>query len=142
MRLTLHTDYALRVLLYLSARREKLVTIREIARSYKISEAHLTKVVHRLGTRGFVETVRGRNGGIRLGRDDRAIVLGDVVRATEPDFQLVECFNPEANQCPILVDCRLSGVLQNARDAFLASLDRHTLADLDPQSIRFPTAPN
>lgn len=129
MRLTTLSDYSLRVLMYLGARPERLATIQEIADAYGISENHLMKVVHRLAQHGFVETVRGRGGGLRLkGRAD-AIRLGAVVRAVEEDFCLVECFGADG-VCRITDVCRLKGVLRLALGAFLETLDGWTLADL------------
>jgi Rrf2 family nitric oxide-sensitive transcriptional repressor len=129
MRLTQLSDYSLRVLMYLGARPERLATIQEIAAAYRISENHLMKVVHRLAQHGFVETVRGRGGGLRLkGRADD-IRVGAVVRAVEEDFRLVECFGSDGT-CRITDVCRLKRVLNQALGAFLASLDAWTLADL------------
>src|SRR4051794_9547903 len=129
MRLTVHTDYALRTLLYLGVQSERLGSIRAIAQAYDISENHLTKVVHRLGRAGFINTVRGRGGGIRLARPAAAIRIGDVVRGTEEDMALVECLGP-GNACRITAACRLRGALDEALRAFLAVLDGYTLADL------------
>lgn len=129
MRLTQLTDYSLRVLMYLAARPERLATIQEIASAYGISENHLMKVVHRLGQHGFVETVRGRGGGMRLNGRAENIRLGAVVRAVEEDFQVVECFGSK-DTCRITDVCRLKGVLHQALGAFLKSLDTWTLADL------------
>jgi Rrf2 family nitric oxide-sensitive transcriptional repressor len=129
MRLTTHTDYALRVLIRLALQPQELVTIAEIARFYRISENHLMKVVHQLGIAGYVETVRGHGGGLRLAQSPATIVVGDVVRRTEPDLRLVECFRVPGS-CVIEPACALSGLLGAALDAFLAVLDRHTLADL------------
>jgi Rrf2 family nitric oxide-sensitive transcriptional repressor len=129
MRLTRHTDYALRVLIYLGLRPARLSSIREIADSYGISENHLMKVAHRLGTAGFIETARGRGGGLRLARAADAIGIGDVVRQMEDDLALVECLGA-ANRCRIAGNCVLSGALQEGLAAFLAVLDRYTLADL------------
>ncbi len=130
MQLTRYSDYSLRVLIYLALDPERLVTIDDIARSYDISKAHLTKVVHQLGLRGYVETVRGRGGGVRLARRPQEIRVGDVVRSTEENMALVECFEPASSQCAIEAACGLRGVLQEALAAFLAVLDRYTLADL------------
>jgi Rrf2 family transcriptional regulator, nitric oxide-sensitive transcriptional repressor len=129
MRLTVHTDYALRTLVYLGLHGERLGSIRAIAQAYDISENHLTKVVHRLGRGGFIATVRGRGGGIRLARPPAAIRIGDVVRRTEEDMALVECLGP-ANACRITPNCRLRGAVDEALRAFLAVLDGYTLADL------------
>jgi Rrf2 family nitric oxide-sensitive transcriptional repressor len=129
MRLTTLTDYSLRVLMYLGARPDRLATIQEIATAYGISENHLMKVVHRLSQEGFVDTVRGRGGGLRLKRPPEAIRLGDVVRAVEEDFRVVECFGSDG-VCRVTSVCRLKGVLHQALGAFMDSLDGWTLADL------------
>lgn len=129
MRLTTLTDYGLRVLMFLGAEPERLATIQEIARAYGISENHLMKVVHRLAQAGFVETVRGRGGGLRLKGSVGSIRIGDVVRALEEDFRIVECFDSEG-ACRITEACRLKRALREALGAFLASLDTWTLADL------------
>ncbi len=129
MRLTSYSDFALRVLMYLKVRPDGRVTIRDIAAAYQVSKPHLMKVVNDLARLGYVDAARGRNGGLRLGRPPEEINLGQVVRATEPDFAIVECFGP-GNRCPIVSACDLRDVLAEARDAFLGVLDRHTLADL------------
>ena len=125
MRLTRHTDYAIRVLLYLGAQPEKICSISEIARAYGISQNHLMKVAHDLGKAGYVEGVRGRSGGIRLVKPADRINVGDVVRRMEEGFELVEC-----GTCVIAPACGLTGVLDEALAAFMAILDRYTLADL------------
>ena len=125
MRLTRYTDYALRVLLYLGARRDRLASIAEISGAYGISQNHLMKVVNDLVRAGYVASVRGRSGGVRLARSPEAINVGAVVRHTEEGFELVEC-----GSCAIAPACRLSGVLGEALAAFLAVLDRYSLADL------------
>ena len=130
MRLTRFTDYALRVLTLLGVADARLVTIDEVGDRYGISANHLMKVVHRLGTCGYVETVRGKGGGIRLARPPESIRLGDVVRDFEEDMAIVECFNEASNTCPIEPDCQLKGVLRDSLRAFLGKLDEHTLADL------------
>lgn len=130
MQLTRHTDYSLRVLIYLAAHGDERATIEEIARAYGISRAHLMKVVHRLGRGGFLHTVRGRGGGLRLARPPEAIRVGDVVRHTEDQLDLVECFDPGTSCCRIEPACGLRGPLERALDAFFAVLDRTTLADL------------
>ncbi|WP_424630806.1 Rrf2 family transcriptional regulator [Bradyrhizobium sp. SYSU BS000235] len=129
MRLTNFSDYALRVLLYAAARRDELITIEETAKVYGISKAHLMKVANQLTRAGYLKAVRGRSGGLSLAMRPNKIRLGDVVRATEPDFALVECFTAD-NQCRITPRCRLRGVLKEALGAFIATLDRYTLADL------------
>ena len=131
MRLTTMTDYALRLLMYLAHNRSRLCTIAEIAAAYGVSEAHLMKVTHQLGLAGFIETVRGKGGGMRLAAPPAAINLGRVVRAIEPDFALVECFG-SGNRCTLTEYCRLAGIFGGALESFLAHLERHTLADLVP----------
>lgn len=130
MRLTAYTDYSLRLLMYVATRDGELVTIQNVADAYGISKAHLMKVTHQLGLHGFLETVRGRHGGLRLGRPAEQIRLGDVVRATEEDFTLVECFDAENDGCIISGPCRLKGALNEALKAYFAVLDDYTLADL------------
>jgi Rrf2 family nitric oxide-sensitive transcriptional repressor len=134
--LTLHADYSLRVLLYLAARPERLVSTQEVSEAYGISKNHLVRVVQALGKEGFIEVRPGRTGGITLARLPAEISLGQVFRATEPDFHLVECFNKEENTCPIAPACGLKGVLYEAREAFLAVLDKYTLADVMKRSRR------
>lgn len=130
MRLTLHTDYALRVLMQVGLNEGELVRISEIADSFGISRNHLTKIVHQLGTRGYLETLQGRRGGIRLARPPSKIVIGDVVRDFEEDFHLVDCFNPSRCECRIQPACVLKGTLDEALAAFFEVLDETTLADL------------
>jgi Rrf2 family nitric oxide-sensitive transcriptional repressor len=138
MRLTDYTDYSLRVLLYLSVRPSGLSTIQEISDAYGISKNHLMKIVQQLGELGWVETVRGRNGGLRLSSRTNDLTIGDIVRRTESDFALVGCLvNQPADRqassharCVIQPACRLRGVLATARDAFLAELDKHTVGEL------------
>ena len=130
MRLTVYTDYSLRLLIYAALKPDGLVNISDVASAYGISRSHLTKVVHQLGIAGFLETVRGKGGGLRLARAPSAIRVGDVVRRTEPDMALTPCFQPIDAHCPILASCSLRSALQEARDAFLAVLDRYTVADL------------
>ena len=130
MRLTTYTDYALRSLMYLAANRDRLVTIQDIADLHDIAKNHLTKVVHQLGLLGVIETVRGRNGGLRLGKDPAQINIGHVVRSTEPDFTMAECFDREKNACVLSSSCALKGVLVSATAAYLAVLDGVTLEDL------------
>jgi Rrf2 family nitric oxide-sensitive transcriptional repressor len=129
MRLTVYTDYTLRTLMYLAINQKRPATIADIARAYHISEAHLMKVVHQLGIAGDIETIRGRNGGVRLGKPAEAINVGSVVRRTEPDMELVACFG-NVESCVIGGACVLQTVLHDALAAFLAVLDRYTLADL------------
>lgn len=125
MRLTRYTDYALRVLIYLGARPEKLCSISEISRAYDISQNHLMKVVNDLVNAGYLESTRGRFGGIKLARPPVEINVGAVIRHTEDGFDLVDC-----GRCVIAPACGLTGVLRKALSAFLAVLDDYTLADL------------
>ncbi|ARW16746.1 Protein aau3 [Komagataeibacter europaeus] len=147
MRLTLHTDYALRTLIYLGIHTDRLTSIREVAQAYGISENHLVKIIHKLGQAGFVETIRGRNGGLKLGRPAASIVLGDVVRHTEEDMALVTCMHPtetgsKATSCILADVCRLRGVLGEALGSFIAVMDHYTLADVitdqERQRLRRP----
>ncbi|MDA7949694.1 MAG: Rrf2 family transcriptional regulator [Hyphomicrobiaceae bacterium] len=130
MRLTTHTDYALRTLMFLAAHDERLVTISEIAGRYTISRNHLMKVVHTLGRLGIIETVRGRSGGLRLARPASDIGVGAVVRALEDGTQMVECFRADGGACLITGACRLKGALSVALGSFYDTLDTYTLADL------------
>ena len=138
MRLTVYTDFALRVLIYVAVHPEPKPTIAEIAASYGVSRNHLMKVVYELGVAGYLETVRGKNGGLRLARTAQAIGLGELVRRTEPDMDLVECFSTISNACAITPTCKLRGVLYQAKAAFLQVLDAYTLADLveNPGELR------
>ena len=131
MQLTRYSDYSLRALIYLGLNGHRRCTTREIADAYGISESHLTKLIHRLGQRGFIATTRGKNGGLALAMPASEINLGEVFRATEGNCNLVECFaGREGNTCPIAGPCALTGVLETALQAFLDVLDGHTLADL------------
>ncbi len=130
MQLSLHADYACRVLMYLATNQGEIASIQEIAESFDISENHLIKIVHQLGKRGFLVTKRGRGGGIRLARLPRDITIGHIVRQMEPHFNIVECFDSEVNQCPLVRVCQLKLALSKARDAFLSILDTFTLEDI------------
>lgn len=129
VKLTLYTDYALRVLIYLGAHGETLATIREIAACYGVSRHHLTKICQDLQQRGYIETVRGKHGGIRLARRPREIVVGQVVRDMEEHLEVVECLGGD-DSCIITQACRLQEVLREALGAFTKTLDRYTLADM------------
>jgi len=129
MRLTTFTDFALRLLMYAAAHEDRLITIEEVSDVYDISRAHLMKVTNSLTRAGYLKAVRGRSGGLMLAKPPAKIRLGDVVRATEPDFALVECFGT-GNQCIITRRCRLRGILREGLNAFNAVLDGYTLADL------------
>ncbi|TFW21440.1 RrF2 family transcriptional regulator [Duganella callida] len=141
MRLTTFTDYSLRTLLHLGMHRDRLVTIQDIAEAHGISRNHLMKVVYQLGVAGYIDTVRGRNGGLRLKMEPSEINLGAVVRATETDFHIAECFGGGHSTCPLLADCRLKNALGAAAAAFLATLDMQTLATLLPAKPSASTAP-
>jgi Rrf2 family transcriptional regulator, nitric oxide-sensitive transcriptional repressor len=130
LRLTTFSDYAFRVLIYLGSAPQGLATIADIAAAYGISENHLMKVVHHLSRLGYLETVRGKGGGMRLARVPEAIRVGEVLRATEDGFELVECMGEAESDCRIARACMLKGVLEEATAAFLQALDRYTLADL------------
>jgi Rrf2 family nitric oxide-sensitive transcriptional repressor len=129
MRLTYSTDYALRLLMLVGLEAQRLVTIEEVADRFGISKNHLMKVAYQLGRAGYLETVRGRNGGLRLGKTPDQIVVGQVVREMEPDFAVVECQNP-AGYCKITPCCALRSAMSEAVQAFLEKLDEYTLQDL------------
>ena len=137
MRLTLHSDYGLRVLLFLAVRPDEVVSIGEIAGAYGISAHHLAKVAQSLGQAGYVTLLRGPKGGLRLSRPAGEISIGDVVRKMEPDTNLVECFEPDTNRCPIASACTLKGILMGARSRFFEHLDAFSLADIadQPQTL-------
>ena len=150
MQLTRYTDYSLRVLLYLSlkqsqAKRSDSITISEIAEYYNISRNHLVKVVHQLANDGFINTTRGKGGGIRLAHQPKDIRIGDVVRKMEPNFDIVECFNPTGQYCEIETLCALKNTLGEAASSFLSVLDKYTLADgiikNSNTSVSFPIQP-
>ncbi|MFC2953338.1 RrF2 family transcriptional regulator [Marinicaulis aureus] len=136
MRLNLQTDYALRLLMHLAVNEDRLCTIAEVAARYDISKNHLMKVAHLLGKEGYIETVRGRTGGLRLAHAPVTINVGDVVRRTEADFAIVECFEGGAGECLITPSCRLKSVLNEAVKMFLAALDHYTLDDLVRRNAR------
>lgn len=129
MRLTTFSDYALRLLMYAAAADGRLITIEEACKTYNISRGHLMKVANLLTREGYLKAVRGRSGGLALGKRPKDIRLGDVIRATEPDFALVECF-ATGNQCIITKCCALPNVLNEALNAFVRALNRYTLEDL------------
>ncbi|WP_435105073.1 RrF2 family transcriptional regulator [Arhodomonas sp. AD133] len=129
MRLTLYSDYCLRVLMYLGTKDDGFATIKEIAEHHDISRNHLMKVVYGLSRSHYITTIRGKNGGMRLARSPDSVNLGTLIRETEHDCALVECFGPD-NQCAITAACRLRGILNDALKAFFAVLDDYTLADL------------
>lgn len=129
MQLTLHTDYALRVLIYLSLQPEKVVTIDQVTEFYQISRNHLVKVVHNLSSKGLIHTTRGKHGGMQLSRPPEEITIGEVVRKIEANFDIVECFSSQNQKCHIVPVCELKSVLQQAANNFLQFLDQYSLAD-------------
>ena len=131
MQLTLHADYAFRILIYLGSRPDgAVVSTQEISQSYGISKHHLVRVVQTLNQHGYVEVFPGRSGGIALGCPANKIRLGDIVRIAETNLRIVECFDEETNTCPIVPVCQLKPILSEALNAFIGVLDRYTLADL------------
>jgi Rrf2 family nitric oxide-sensitive transcriptional repressor len=141
MRLTNFSDYALRLLMYAAVHKDNLITIEEVSGIYGISRAHLMKIANTLTRAGYLKAVRGRSGGLALAKPPNKIGLGEVIRATEPDFTLVECFGA-GNECVITRSCRLRGILHEGLDAFNAVLDKYTLADLmlRPKNFDLPPA--
>ena len=135
MRLTLYSDYSLRVLMYLALKGESKSTISEISDSYNISKEHLRKVVHNLSKEGYVKTNTGRTGGLLLSKAASEIFIGEIVRKTEEDFKMVECFEPVTNNCVIETDCKLRHVLNEALLSFLGVLDKYTIQDLISQKV-------
>lgn len=133
MQLSFHADYACRVLIYLATMEAERSSVEEIARAFGISQNHLVKVVHKLGKFGFIDTVRGRGGGLRLALSPESIRIGEVVRQMEPGLDLVECFNLATNTCPITDHCGLKPLLYKAREAFLSQLDAVSLAEISRQ---------
>ncbi len=134
MNLTKFSDYSLRMLLYLALHPDRAVTIAEISGAYGVSPHHLVKVSQLLIDKGYVASVRGRNGGLRLSRQPDEINIGKVVRMTEPNWTIVECFDQATNTCPIEGACGLKGALRNAQLAFLQTLEAHTIADFLPRT--------
>ncbi|NOX92406.1 MAG: Rrf2 family transcriptional regulator [Gammaproteobacteria bacterium] len=134
MQLTLHTDYALRVLIYLAQKDGELATISEITDFYRISRNHLVKVVHHLAQENFIHTTRGKHGGMRLARAAELIPIGQVVRRMEPNFDIVECFSNSNQPCTVTPICALKEVLHRAISEFLALLDQFTVADAVTQN--------
>lgn len=130
MRLTQYSNFTLRTLQLIALRAPGIVTVDDVARAHRISKAHLVKVAHELGRRGYIETIRGRRGGMRLARPADQITVGEIIRWTEAPLELVECFNPETNTCPLLGACHLSRGIQRALRAFLSVLDDMTIADI------------
>ncbi|MEW7007820.1 MULTISPECIES: RrF2 family transcriptional regulator [unclassified Lentilitoribacter] len=130
MKLTSYSNYALRSLQLAAMHTPNLIRVDDVANAHKLSRPHIVKIVHELGKAGYVETVRGRNGGFRLAKDANKIVVGDVVRLTEGPLDVVECFNPDTNTCPLMGICKLSKAMTKATEAFMAVLDGLTVADI------------
>lgn len=130
MRLTFHTDYGLRALVYLASHPDRIVTTTEIGNAYGISKNHLVRVAQSLRDGGFIEVLPGRSGGLALALPADKIRIGDVVRELEPDFRMVECFDAKISTCPISPACALAGALDGALEAFLKELDRFTLGQV------------
>lgn len=141
MRLTNMSDYAIRLLMHLGNHPDRLCTIAEVAHTYGISEPHLMKITHRLAQRGWIHTVRGKNGGMQLAHEPSDIPLGEVIRDTENDLALVECMGPN-NTCTLSGHCGLAPIVAGALQAFMDHLNRHTLADVLPQSPRSASGPD
>ncbi|HEX2518607.1 MAG TPA: Rrf2 family transcriptional regulator [Castellaniella sp.] len=136
MRLTNMSDYAVRLLIYLSGHRDRLCTIAEIAQAYDISEPHLMKITHRLAQHGWIRTVRGKNGGMALAHEPEDIRLGNLIGDMENDLALVECMGTD-NHCILSGRCGLTAIVGKALQAFMDTLNAHTLADVLP---RYPLA--
>jgi Rrf2 family nitric oxide-sensitive transcriptional repressor len=130
VRLTSYTNYALRTLQMAALRSPALARVDDVVRVHSMARPHVAKIVHELGRAGYLQTVRGRGGGFRLGRPAAEIGIGEVVRLTEGALDVVECFNPDTNTCPLIGVCKLSRALRAATDAFMAVLDDLTLADI------------
>jgi Rrf2 family nitric oxide-sensitive transcriptional repressor len=130
MQLSLHADYSLRVLVYLGAHPNRVVRTQEISEAYQISRHHLVRVVQTLAEHDYVQIHAGRSGGITLNQEPALIRLGEVIRIAEPNMRLVECFDRTTNKCKIAPVCALKGMLKEALNSFIASLNRYTLADI------------
>ncbi len=130
MRLTDYTDYTLRVLMFCALNPERSITIAELADSHAVSKNHLMKIVNDLARQGLLQTTRGRGGGLRLLKPAADINIGDVVRQSETDFRMVECFDPSHNACTLTANCQLKNVFRTALQSYLAELDKVTLADI------------
>lgn len=129
MQLTFFTDYGLRSLMFLAAHRDRRCSVREIAEHYAVSYHHLVKVVHKLAQLGYVDSTKGKGGGLMLAADAEKLRLGDLVCALEPNMDIVECFNRDTNKCRITSTCQIKHYLFDAQKAFIDSLNKHTLGD-------------
>ena len=130
MKLTAYSNYALRSLQLAALKAPDRIKVDDVVKVHGLARPHIVKIVHELGLAGYLETIRGRGGGFRLARPADEIIIGDVVRMTEGPLEMVECFNPAKNTCPLIGICRLSRALQTATKAFMAVLDDLTLADI------------
>lgn len=130
MQLTMYSDYSLRILLHLAAHKNRLVPLSEITTLHNVSHHHLVKVVQNLVAQGYVQTIRGKSGGMQLIEGSEALTIGAIVRTTEPHMNLLECFDQDTNTCPLIAQCRLKTVLYQARKNFTDTLDAYTLADM------------
>lgn len=137
MQLTIFTDYGLRTMMFLASHPDRLCSVKEVAEAYGISRNHLVKVVHRLAQLGYIESSKGKGGGIKLSKAPEKLKLGELVRALEPHMDIVECFNRDTNTCRIVASCQLKHYLSDAQKAFLSSLDSRTLADTVVRPLRF-----
>jgi len=142
MRLADYTDYSLRVLMYCATYPDRRITIADLAEDLELSRNHLMKIVNDLARRGLVLTTRGRGGGLRLAGDPRDMRIGDIVRGTESDFRLVECFGEGITSCSLGSACRLKSVFAGALQAYFDALDRHTVADLVPAEFNLRRHPS
>lgn len=130
MQMTMYTDYSLRVLMYLAERPNKHTTVNDVVQFYEVSHNHMMKVVQNLSVCGYVNTTRGRKGGISLAKKPQNINIGAVIKRTEKTMDIVECFDPQSNDCVIRSTCKLQGILRNAKSSFMAVLNDFTVADL------------
>lgn len=138
MQLTTFTDYSLRSLLYLAASSPNTATVKEISDYYQISQNHLIKVIHRLSQLKYIETTRGRKGGLKINEEVYNFYLGDLIINFEPNMTMVECFNPETNQCKLTEFCQLKHYLKEAHQSFIETLNKYTFADLTKNIGLFP----
>lgn len=129
MQITRFTDYGLRTLMYVAARAENSASVKEVADHYGISRNHLVKVVHRLSQLGYIETTKGKGGGIRIAKDAEKLRLGDLIQELEPNMNMVECFDAKTNTCRITEACRLKHYLFEATQNFIITMNKYTLAD-------------
>ncbi len=132
MQLTMYSDYSLRLMLHLAMNPGRLVPLSEVSRLHGVSHNHMVKVVQNLVAQDFIETFRGKSGGMRLKVDASQLRIGEIIRATEPHMDLLECFDEQRNTCPLIHHCKLKHVLYTARQSFTDTLDRYTLADMLP----------